>query len=98
MNTAVPAGLAAGRLGTRRLTSFAVGASAPMTVLMAITVCLAVTGNLGSPLGYLAVAVVLVLFAFGYTAMSRRVINTGAFYAYLTHGLGRFAGVTGGAV
>jgi amino acid transporter len=34
----------------------------------------------------------------GYVAMSRKVVNAGAFYTYITHGLGRPAGVAGSFV
>ncbi|WP_432844190.1 APC family permease [Dactylosporangium sp. CA-092794] len=53
----------------------------------------AVTGVLGIPISYLAVAVVLAVFSVGYTAMSRRIVNAGAFYSYITRGLGRIPGV-----
>ena len=39
------------------------------------------------------VAVVLAVFATGYMAMSRRITHSGAFYAFVTRGLGRPAGV-----
>jgi amino acid transporter len=42
---------------------------------------------------YLAVAAILALFSVGYVAMSRRIVNAGAFYTYISHGLGRVFGV-----
>ena len=36
--------------------------------------------------------VALALFAVGYVRMSRRITNAGAFYAYISRGLGRVAG------
>jgi amino acid transporter len=41
---------------------------------------------------------VLALFSVGFVAMSRRIANTGAFYAYITSGLGRRLGVGAGYV
>ena len=38
-------------------------------------------------------ALLLALFSVGYVAMSRHITNAGAFYTYVTHGLGRPAGV-----
>ncbi|GIE94072.1 amino acid permease [Paractinoplanes rishiriensis] len=69
-------------------------AAAPLTVVAGgATAGFAVTGITGIPLGYVVVAVLLAVFAVGYVAMSRRVVNAGAFYTYVTHGLGRPAGV-----
>jgi amino acid transporter len=45
------------------------------------------------PGAFVIAAVVLMIFAVGYVAMSRHVTNAGAFYAYVTLGLGRIAGL-----
>ncbi|MDR7277700.1 APC family permease [Catenuloplanes atrovinosus] len=55
----------------------------------------AVTGVLGIPVAYLAVAVVLAVFFVGFLDMSRRIPNAGAFYAYIRQGLGRHLAVGG---
>jgi amino acid transporter len=69
-------------------------AAAPLTVVAGgATAGFAVTGITGIPLGYVVVAVILAVFSIGYVAMSRRVVNAGAFYTYVTHGLGKPAGV-----
>nr|WP_179277063.1 APC family permease [Actinoplanes regularis] len=74
-------------------------AAAPLTVIAGgATTGWAVTGVIGIPLGYLAVALVLAVFSVGYVAMSRQVVNSGAFYTYVTHGLGRIPGVGASAV
>ncbi|MEV6631908.1 APC family permease [Actinoplanes sp. NPDC051470] len=74
-------------------------AAAPLTVVAGgATAGFAVTGSTGIPLAYVVVAVVLGVFAVGYVAMSRRIVNAGAFYTYITRGLGRPAGVGGAAV
>jgi amino acid transporter len=73
---------------------FTVSASAPMTVLAGgVVATLAVTGVTGTPLSFLILAVVLGLFAVGYAAMSRHVVNAGVFYAYISQGLGGAWGV-----
>ncbi|MBQ1047809.1 APC family permease [Micromonospora sp. C51] len=72
-------------------------AAAPLTVAAGgVTAGYAITGQISMPVAYLAVATILMLFAVGYVTMSRHVINAGAFYTYITRGLGRPAG-TGGA-
>ena len=40
--------------------------------------------------------IVLTLFAIGYAAMSRHITATGAFYGYISHGLGRITGLGAG--
>jgi amino acid transporter len=82
------------RIGVAALVFFVVAASAPLTVAAGgMPTQFAVTGVVGVPLLYLLLAILLTLFTGGYAAMSRSISNTGAFYAYVTHGLGRTAGV-----
>ena len=65
-----------------------------MTVLAGgVVATLAVTGVVGTPLSFLILAIVLALFAVGYAAMSRHVVNAGVFYAYISQGLGGAWGV-----
>lgn len=54
-------------------------------------------GN-ATPFAYVIVGLVLLLFAVGYVAMSRRVTNAGALYAYIGRGLGLRAGLGGATV
>ncbi|MBB5873008.1 amino acid transporter [Allocatelliglobosispora scoriae] len=88
-------GLAPRRLGAMHIVFFTVAASAPLTVLGGgVTTTFAVSGSLGAPLSFVVLAIVLAIFAVGYSAMSRYVANAGAFYAYLAQGLGRAFGVS----
>ncbi|MER7416017.1 APC family permease [Micromonospora peucetia] len=90
----VTAVLARGRLGIPSVVFFVIAAAAPLTVVAGgATTGYAVTGVVGIPVSYLVVAAILALFAVGYVAMSRRIVNAGAFYTYVTHGLGKPAGV-----
>jgi amino acid transporter len=90
----VTAVLARSRLGVWPLVFTVMAAAAPLTVVAGgATTGFAVTGITGIPLAYLVVAAVLGVFAVGYVAMSRRVVNAGAFYTYVAHGLGKHAGV-----
>ena len=82
------------RLGVASVTLMIIAASAPLTVLAGgVTTTFAVTGLLGVPLSYLVLGAVLAVFAVGYAAMSRHVTNAGAFYAYVSQGISRPAGV-----
>ncbi|MBB5157937.1 APC family permease [Saccharopolyspora phatthalungensis] len=95
----VTAALARARLGVTSIVFFTVAAAAPETVVGGGAVSgFAVSGVTGIPLGYLAIALVLGLFAIGYVTMSQHVENAGAFYAYIAKGLGREAGTAAGGV
>ena len=68
------------------------GASGPVSLGIAL-------GNgAGMPGAFLIAMIILLCFAAGYAAMSRRVTETGAFYAYITRGLGRPTGGAGAMV
>lgn len=89
-------GLSRRTLGVPSITLMIIAASAPLTVVAGgVTTSFAVTGSLGVPLGFLLIAIILTLFAVGYTAMGRFVTNAGAFYAYVAQGLSRPLGVGG---
>ncbi|MBQ6642178.1 MAG: APC family permease, partial [Saccharopolyspora sp.] len=91
--------LAGSRLGVPAIVFFTVAAAAPETVDAGVAVSgFAVSGVNGIPVGYLAIALVLGLFAIGYVTMARQVENAGAFYAYIAKGLGRVSGTAAGGV
>ncbi|MUM15955.1 APC family permease, partial [Mycobacteroides sp. CBMA 326] len=71
--------------------------AAPITAMVG-NVPIAVGFGNGSyaPAGYLVATIVLTLFAIGYAAMSKHISATGAFYGYISHGLGRIAGLGAG--
>jgi amino acid transporter len=86
--------LAKDRLGVAAVVFFVMSAAAPLTVVAGVVPTgLAVTGLTGISIAFLAVAVVLAVFAVGYVAMSRHIANAGAFYAYIARGIGRPVGV-----
>jgi amino acid transporter len=99
--TIVPTGQALARksIGPVALFFFAVGASAPMTVLAGgVVATYASTGVLGVPLSFLVLAGALGLFTVGYVAAARRIRHAAAFYALIAQGLGRVWGVAAGMV
>jgi amino acid transporter len=96
---AVSAALAKDRLGVFSVTYFALSGVAPLTVVAGVvTTAYAVTGLTSVPAAFYIVACVLALFSVGYIAMSRHIRNAGAFYAYITRGLGRPFGVGAAAM
>jgi hypothetical protein len=83
-----------GRLGVIGIVFFVVAASAPLVGMTgAVPVAMLVGTGSAVPGTYLAVGLTLLLFAVGYSAMSSRVTNTGAFFAYVGRGLGTNMGV-----
>ena len=93
MPTQQPA-LARRHLSTTALVFMIIAASAPLTVLAGgVPTNFAVSGLLGVPISYVVLGVVLALFAVGYGAMSGHVQNAGAFYAYISEGLGQRQGI-----
>lgn len=85
-------GLAAGRLGVWAIVFFVMSAAAPLTVVVSGAPLTVALGGIGGPGAMLAAGVILMLFAVGFTAMSQHITNAGAFYAYVTQGLGRAMG------
>ncbi|CAM5257865.1 hypothetical protein SALBM135S_03655 [Streptomyces alboniger] len=85
-------GLSDGAVGTGDLVFFVVAAAAPLTVMAGVAPLAIGMAGRAAPLGYLISGVLLIVFAAGFTAMSRFVRNAGAFYAYIGRGLGRVTG------
>lgn len=91
--------LARDRLGVPSVIMFALTAAAPLMVVGAlVSTAWGWVGVTGFPLAFVIIAIVLALFSFGYVAMSRHITNAGAFYSYISQGLGRPLGVGGSLV
>jgi amino acid transporter len=83
-----------GRLGVIGIVFFVVAAAAPLVGMTgAVPVAIVLGNGAAAPGAYLFAGIVLLLFSVGYAAMSQRVTNTGAFFAYIGRGLGRNAGI-----
>ncbi len=83
-----------GRIGVIGIVFFVVAAAAPLVGMTGAVPVATVLGNgAGVPGAYLAVALILLLFSVGYSAMSQHVTNAGAFFAYVGRGLGINTGV-----
>ncbi|MEV1022618.1 APC family permease [Streptomyces sp. NPDC050264] len=91
--------LRAGRLGTAGLLLSVLAATGPLMVVAGVMpTTFAVMGVVGQPLLFLILGVVLTLFSVGYAEMSRHVHNAGAFYAYISRGLGPTTGAAAALV
>lgn len=89
-----PSGLRKARLGVIGIVFFVVAAAAPLVGMTgAVPVAIVLGNGAAAPGAYLVVGITLLLFSVGYAAMSQRVTNAGAFFAYVGRGLGRHAGV-----
>ncbi|CAN5427334.1 APC family permease [soil metagenome] len=87
-------GLKENSLGVPSIFFYIIAAASPLTVVVALFPIIIGAGNgVGMPGAFVIAAVVLMIFAVGYVAMSRHVTNAGAFYAYVTLGLGRIPGL-----
>lgn len=86
--------LSKGRLGVVGIVFFVVAASAPLIGMTgAVPVAMVLGNGAATPGAYLAVGLTLLLFSVGYAAMSHKVTNAGAFFAFVGKGLGVRAGV-----
>jgi amino acid transporter len=86
--------LAQDRLGVPSVLFFVLAGVAPLTVAAGvIPTAYATTGLTGIPAAFIVIAVVLGIFAVGYVAMTRHITNSGAFYAFISNGVGKVIGV-----
>jgi amino acid transporter len=86
-------------IGMWQIVFFVIAAAAPLTGMLGIIpVAIRLGNGAGVPGAFVAAGLILLVFSVGYAAMSRHVVNAGAFYAYLAQGLGRSFGVGGAFV
>ncbi|KAA0109056.1 APC family permease [Mycolicibacterium sp. P9-22] len=69
--------------------------SSPLTTVAGFIPVLLSFDSRSAPAIYLLVAAILLVFSVGFTAMARKLPNPGGFYAFVTAGLGRPAGLGG---
>ncbi|MDJ0491401.1 APC family permease, partial [Rhodococcus qingshengii] len=83
-----------GTLGPGSIVFMVVAAAAPLTVVAGtVPLGIAVGNGAAYPASYAVCTVILLLFAVGFTAMAKHVAGAGAFYTYITEGIGRHAGL-----
>ncbi|MDQ7776848.1 MAG: APC family permease [Paracoccus aminovorans] len=92
-------GLARNSIGTAHIVFFVVAAAAPLASVVGASPAAFAFGNgAGVPGVYLLVGLLYLVFSVGYTAMTRFSGSVGGFYAFITRGLGRPAGVAAAAI
>lgn len=87
------------KIGAVRIAWFQLSAIGPLLVTMGVDPsAFAATGLLAVPAAFVVTFLVVWLFCQGYLAMSRRVPNSGTFYALIRKAFGRVAGSSAAAV
>lgn len=76
-----------------------VATAAPITAMVGnVPIAIGFGNGANAPAGYIVATIVLGLFALGYSAMAKHITATGAFYGYVSHGLGRVLGLAAGGL
>lgn len=84
-----------GQLGTTSLVLSVMAFSAPIvTVAGYIAFAIGFVGE-AAPIAWIVATIALLIFSVGYTTMTRHIPRPGAFYAYISLGLGKTLGVGG---
>ena len=72
----------------------AVAFSAPITAMTGnLPVAVGFGNGSGAPAAFIFATVVLTIFSIGYVAMARHITTAGAFYGFVSHGIGRPVGM-----
>jgi amino acid transporter len=86
-----------GAVGMVGVLFMAVANAAPITAMSFNTPIGAGYGNgIGVPAGFFFATIVLTIFTIGFSAMSKHITTTGAFYGFISHGLGQPWGMAAG--
>jgi amino acid transporter len=91
-----PEHLKTNALGATSIAFLVIAAAAPLTVMAGVAPLAILIGGIGAPVGYLAAGAVLTIFAVGFMAMTKHTGGAGAFYSYISLGLGRRLGMASG--
>ncbi|GAA4971275.1 APC family permease [Yinghuangia aomiensis] len=90
--------LKANSVGLVGVVFMAIATAAPITAMTGnLPVIAGKQGNgLGAPAAYIVATVVLTIFSVGYVTMAKHITAAGAFYGFISHGLGRIVGMAAG--
>ncbi len=90
-------GLRKGAIGLVAVLFMAIANAAPITAMSFNVPIGAGYGNgIGVPAGFLFATIVLSIFAIGFAAMSKHITTAGAFYGFISQGLGQVWGMAAG--
>ncbi|MGJ8526340.1 putative amino acid permease YhdG [Halomonadaceae bacterium LMG 33818] len=83
-----------GSLGTGSIVFMVIAAAAPLTVVGGNAPIIFASGNgAGAPVGFVIASIVMLMFAVGFVTMTPHVKEAGAFFSYVTLGLGQRMGL-----
>lgn len=82
-----------GRISLLELLSTVLAYSAPVAVVSGFIPFVIIFDGIGAPMVFLVAMLMMLLFAVGFTTMTRYVPNPGAFYAYISAGAGKIPGL-----
>jgi len=89
--------LKVGAVGLFGVLFMALANAAPITAMTGnVPIATAYGNGVSAPAGFLVATVVLTLFTVGYAAMARHITSAGAFYGFVSHGLGQVWGMATG--
>lgn len=88
-----------GNLSTLDLVVMVAGTQVPLgSVVALVPVAIGFGVGVGAPVAWAFAGLILLAFAVGWSRMAAHVTNTGAFYAFISHGLGLPLGAAGAAI
>lgn len=90
--------LKGGQIGVFDLVVFVIACAAPMLIAAGVMPAVFSTGGAGAPSMYIFAGVIYGFSIVGYVAMARHIEDPGAFYAFVSEGVGERAGSTVGMV
>jgi amino acid transporter len=86
-----------GDLGVLNLFFSVMAWNAPLVIVIGVIPVMVIIGNgIAIPVAFVTAGLIIAAFAVGFTRMARVLPNPGAFYAYITAGLGREVGLGSG--
>ncbi|MGW1893549.1 APC family permease [Streptomyces sp. NPDC002004] len=86
-------------LTTPKIVFLIIAAAAPLAAMVGtVPLAFALGNGPGVPAMFVFAGLTLMCFCVGYAAISRKVVNAGGFYTYISCGLGRPAAVAGGLI
>ncbi|WP_231912389.1 APC family permease [Rhodococcus sp. EPR-157] len=84
-----------GQLGVTSIVFMVIAAAAPLTVIAGnVPIAVGLGPGAGAPVGFVIAALVLLVFAVGFVTMTPFVAEAGAFFSYVTKGLGARLGLS----
>lgn len=91
----MPVTLRRNAVGVLGIVLFVIATNGPLSVLLgAIPLAIGFGNGIGVPGAYVLIGLLYLLFSIGFAAMSTKIKNGGAFYSYITKGLGKNTGMS----